>query len=723
MPSETTIDFEALVPQLVAEGEKADDDSDAFAMWLPQVLFVPAASSSNSAVEQDRAQVADAFSSVALFAVGQATKGEDGGLHWLTSKELFEGLSVTYINAEGKPSVLTKAEYVQPAAKAASCQMQTFFVDGFGDNAGNIFFWFADNARPQQIDPYSNGRIEVTFTQPNGTKITKSLQLPLKAMLSAGESASKVDEVAPSSAHSAPDGDDSSTASIANEPITPDRSKADRHSAHAFELVKGGDATNGLFHIIKAIEFYGGDSRTTDPEVRTCLSLKAKALFDLGDLDGAEKTLMHLIESPNKEANPAFAVADQMGWGVLADTYLSQKQFQRGLDALQRQESAEAAVVGMRPLVRTQHRMASLQKMANAYTGLGDYDAALRNLREAEELYKEHFPEDQSMMAVFENSNGMVAEKKGDLQKAEACFRRALQLYVAARGPGSVSALSSLSNIHRVCVAQGRGDEARAIEKQAAEIEISGAGKASVAAAMVTPKYVDTENGKQILGKSGPDVDVFEDSDHCVLGGIMATILAGTGFLVAILLTTFVQRVRPDFARWFRAWVMLGGVFLIAGVSLAAFESSFIQDAALRAPNAQRNYTAVRSITNLIALPYSIAVVLSAISIFKLQATQAPRALLGPRVLASLTCIAAVMPLMPASFMFARLLGAGHLSRTSNWCGEFISPCAAYVLVISVVWMIAGVLGAGVAALSRSRSAAQQPPATPSPPPTPPSGS
>lgn len=126
MPSETTIDFEALVPQLVAEGEKADDDSEAFAMWLPQVLFDPTASSSNSAIEQDRAQIADAFSSVALFAVGQATKGEDGGLRWLTSNELFEGLSVTYINAEGKPSVLTKAEYIKPAAKAASCQMQPF---------------------------------------------------------------------------------------------------------------------------------------------------------------------------------------------------------------------------------------------------------------------------------------------------------------------------------------------------------------------------------------------------------------------------------------------------------------------------------------------------------------------------------------------------------------------------------------------------------------------
>jgi tetratricopeptide (TPR) repeat protein len=723
MPSEPTIDFEALVPHLVAESEKADDDFDAFAMWLPQVLFVPTASSSNSAVEQDRAQIADAFSSVALFAVGQATKGEDGGLHWLTSNELFEGLSVTYINAEGKPSVLTKAEYVKPAAKAASCQMQPFFVDGFGDNAANIFFWFADNAPPQQIDPYSSGRIEVTFTQPNGTKITKSLQLPLKAMLSARESASKVDEVAPSSAHSAPDGDDNSTASIANEPITPDKSKADRHLARAVELVKGGDATNGLFHVIKAIEFYGGDSRTTDPEVRVCLSLKAKALFDLGDLDGAEKTLLHLIDSPNKEANPAFAVADQMGWGVLADTYLSQKEFQRGLDALQRQESAEATVVGMRPLVRTQHRMASLQKMANAYTGLGDYDAALRNLREAEELYKEHFPDDQSMTAVFESSNGLVEEKKGDLQKAEACYRRALQLYVAARGPASVSALSSLSNIYRVCVAQGRDDEARAIEKQAAEIEISGDGKAAVAAAMVTPKYVDTKNGKQILGKAGPDVDLFEGSDHGVAAVVMAAALTCTGFLVAITLTILFQRVRPDFARWTVAWVMLGVVFLIIGGCLAAIESSFTQNASMRGLNARSHYSTVRSISTLIALPYSIAFVLTVISAFKSQAASASRALIGPRVLASLTCVAAVMTPFPASIMFGRFVGAHHLTRISNWCGEFTTGGMAYVFLLSLVWMVAGILGAGVTALTRGKSVAPQPPATPSPPVAPPSGS
>jgi tetratricopeptide (TPR) repeat protein len=723
MASEPTIDVEALLTQLVAEGDKADDDSDAFAMWLPQVLFVDNASSSNSAVEQDRAQIADAFSSVALFAVGQMTKGEGGKPHWLPSDQLFEGLSVTYINSEGESFVLNKAECVKPMAKAASCQMQPFFVSGFGDNAANIFFWFADNAPPQQIDPYSSGRIEVTFTRSNGTKITKSLQLPLKAMLSAGESALKVDETSPSSAGSAPDGEDNAQANSVNEPVRPDRPKAERQLARAFELVQGGDPENGLIHVTKAIEYYGGSALTTDPEVRTCLSVKAKALFSLGDLDGAEKTLSYLVESPNKEVNPALAVADQIGWGVLTDAYLTQKKFQQALDALQRQESAQAAVVGTRPLVKAQNRAANLQKKANAQTGLGDYDAAASNLREAEKLYNEHFPEDQSMTAVFQNSNGLVAEKKGDIQKAEACYKRALQLYVEARGAGSVSALSSLSNIYRLCVAQGRLDEARAIEKQAAQIELTGAGMAPVAAGMVAPKQVDTKNGPRFVGKAGPDIDLFEHDDYGVAALVMAAVLAGTGFLVAITLTTLFQRVRPDFARWIAAWVMLGVVFLIIGGCLAAIESSFTQNAPIRGSNPRSHYSAVRSISTLIALPYSIAFVITAISAFKSQAARASRALLGPRVLAGLTCIATMMVVMPASFMSMSLFDLRILSRTSNWCGEFTTGGMAYVILLSLVWMVAGILGAGVTALTRSRSVAPQPIATPAPPPTPPSGS
>ena len=716
-PTSDESEFEALFGQLVAAGATDEEKSVAFAMWLPYDMFSLVMPASTPNALSDRDQILDALRRVTVLAVGQADEGPNETLRWYSPDDLYRGLAVIYTDADGKAHHLTKAARVRPAAKCALGVVQPIFTEGFGGNAKHFFFWYADDVSPR-IDPYAQGKLEITFTRRDGNTVTRNIELPVPALVAAKSKEARTDTEGTRNmpAEEQPAATANRGPHAAN--VVVDHRRAESLAQQGMAAFKQGDAAAAVELLGQAVETYGGNAKADDIAVRTCLAIKAKALLKCGLIEEVEPTLSFLLTSPAGEVSKANAVADQHGWDALVDVYLARKDYAKAQKALRESQRCESLVTGSHPKVKIQHTIAGLQKDAAINIGLGDLNAAEASLTEAVGLYEKEFTAEEAQLAIFDNTFGMIAEKRGDFAKAQKRFEDALQRYTDSYGEGSLMAINALNNVYRTLVAQKMDEKVAEMESRVAKIEIRGDGSVAAGPLSVPAPQMQKEISEAIEKDNNT-------SDSGVLAILVAITLPLICLLLAAGLTKGVQRVRVDWPRW--AAIAVVSAVVLAGLSaaLAGLESSFRQEPAARfqQPNPHAMRQAVRSIGTLCGIVFSIGFVVAVVSAFKASALAAPRAWLGPRVLAAATCAGAVSLWLPITTAMGRTIAGPRLSQISSQAFELMFSIIPYTFLLALVWGLCGVIGSLGSRVMAGRRSAHDPRATSSPPPTPPSGS
>ena len=367
--------------------------------------------------------------------------------------------------------------------------------------------------------------------------------------------------------------------------------------------------------------------------------------------------------------------------------------------------------------MKIQHAIAGLQKEAAVNIGLGDLDAAEASLTKAMGLYQKEFTAEEPQLAIFDNTFGMIAEKRGDFATAQKRFEDALQRYTRSYGEGSFMAMNALNNVYRTLVAQKLDGKTTEVEDRVAKIEIRGSG--SVAAGPLSVP------APQMQKEISAAIEKDNAGDYGALAIVVAITLPLICVLLAAGLTKVVQRVRVDWPRW--AAIAVFSAVAIAGLSaaIAGFESSFRQEPGGRfqQPNPHAMRQAVRSMGSLCGTVFSIGFVVAVVSAFKASALTASRAWLEPRVLAAATCAGAVSLWLPVAMAARGAFAGPRLSQISSKAFELMFSIMPYTFFLALIWGLCGVIGSlGGRVVSWKRSE-HDPQAIPSPPPTPPSGS
>jgi len=212
-------------------------------------------------------------------------------------------------------------------------------------------------------------------------------------------------------------------------------------------------------------------------------------------------------------------------------------------------------------------------------------------------------------------------------------------------------------------------------------------------------------------------------------GGVLAIVIAVTLPLLCVLiaagLTACFQRVRPDWARWVAIAITSSLVIGIASAMLAAMVSSLERSPAQRgvSPNTVAIQQIESSVGALCGMVFALFFVLAIASAFKARAVVAPRAIVPARILAAATCAGGSVLWIPAVISFRRLLAGPHLSAFSVQAFGLMFAIAPYTFLIASVWGVGGLLIAAWKRMTASAREGTDTRATPSPPPTPPSGS
>jgi hypothetical protein len=475
----TARDLEAVFESLVATGSKDDDDFVAYAAWLPTELFDLLARQAppSQQLDEDRDAILKSVSPHVIFALAHAEYHGGKELGWATPDELFRDIEITYVDLEGQVHAIPKASRVKPLAQAAVAPMQRVLVEAFGANASHFFFWYGEALSTPSIGPFSRGRLVVSFHRPNGKTVSREIALPLatfvEPLANLPRASSLVDEAA---GEEKPAGPEMPKASQRGQlPTVPDRQLADECENRALQFQNRGEHDQAIALIDRSIVARGGAQQIEDLAVRAALAMKAKSLLELARVDESEATLSFLHAEPGGAIlDPHRAAIDSMAWSTLQNIYLLRKDYARAYQALISIRQCKSADSIRNPTVATQHKMVDGCKAARILIGLNELDAAQKELDCAWDIYRSNFATDDGALKMFANTYGELAEKRGDFATAETRYAEAEQLAMKSEGPSSPARLRAMACRHRVCSLADRVEEVVSIERQAANLVVSG---------------------------------------------------------------------------------------------------------------------------------------------------------------------------------------------------------------------------------------------------------
>lgn len=178
----------------------------------------------------------------------------------------------------------------------------------------------------------------------------------------------------------------------------------------------------------------------------------ARALFEAGDLDGAQEIYEKLV----KEAEDAVAKG---GWRVDYATAL----IGMGETTVYRDmpEEAQSYYERARDLLAA-HGMSESEEMAEALQGLAgarmdqrDFVSAEANYLSARRIYAAHFGADDFRVALVNNDLGNLFYFDHRLGRASELFNEALKTYLSVLGPSHPDTLIMQNNIARIALEGG----------------------------------------------------------------------------------------------------------------------------------------------------------------------------------------------------------------------------------------------------------------------------
>jgi tetratricopeptide (TPR) repeat protein len=185
----------------------------------------------------------------------------------------------------------------------------------------------------------------------------------------------------------------------------------------------------------------------------------------MDELREAEKDQMRALKIRETVGDP---VGMALTWNDLADLYVKQRQFKKAVDYGQRAMD----VLGARPDVSADDRIAVRQTLAFALSGARDYPRAIQLLKDAVELSKSSFGADSLQVRIDDYLLGYAYWKSGDKPDAAECMRRGITRMKVDLGWGQVIYVNAIRQYAQFLHDSGQAEEAALAKREVRQAEV-----------------------------------------------------------------------------------------------------------------------------------------------------------------------------------------------------------------------------------------------------------